>query len=310
MPQVAFAGTPDFAVPCLRSLLAGGCNVSLVLTQPDRPAGRGRSLTRSPVKRAALAHGLEVRQPRRLDSGAVPEDWGVAPDLLVVAAYGLLLPPWLLQWPRLGAVNVHASLLPRWRGAAPIQYAILAGDAETGASIMQMDSGLDTGPVYSRRNVTIEAGETAGMLHDRIARLGAELLVETLPGILYGDLQPEPQDDALATRAPRIEKREGVLDWTRPAVELERRVRAFNPWPVSETCTRGGQRLRIWEAAALEGLPDEPPGSVIRAGPDSIDVATGDGILRIRSLQRPGGRVMGARAFVNAHPLEGESFGD
>ena len=195
MPQVAFAGTPDFAVPCLRSLLAGGCNVPLVLTQPDRPAGRGRSLTRSPVKRAALAHGLDVRQPRRLDSGAVPKDWGAAPDLLVVAAYGLLLPPWLLQWPRLGAVNVHASLLPRWRGAAPIQYAILAGDAETGASIMQMDSGLDTGPVYSRRNVTIEAGETAGMLHDRIARLGAELMVE--------DITRNPQRRIAARTAER-----------------------------------------------------------------------------------------------------------
>ena len=309
MPQVAFAGTPDFAVPCLRWLLASGCKVSLVLTQPDRPAGRGRRVTQSPVKREGLAQGLEVRQPLRLDSGTVPEDWGASPDLLVVAAYGLLLPSWLLDWPRLGAVNVHASLLPRWRGAAPIQYAILAGDAETGASIMKMDAGLDTGPVYSRRKLAIEAAETAGTLHDRIARLGAELLVETLPGILTGALLPEPQDDALATQAPRIEKGEGVLDWTRSAVELERRVRAFNPWPVSETRTMGGERLRIWEAVALEGLPDEPPGSVIRAGPDSIDVATGAGILRIRSLQQPGGRVMGARAYVNAHSLEGESFG-
>ena len=266
-------------------------------------------MTQSPVKREALAHGLDVFQALRLDSRGVPEDWGGTPDLLVVAAYGLLLPPWLLDWPRLGAVNVHASLLPRWRGAAPIQYAILAGDAETGASIMKMDAGLDTGPVYSRRKLTIEAGETAGMLHDRIARLGAELLVETLPGILNGELEPEPQNDALATHAPKIGKSEGVLDWTGSAVELERRVRAFNPWPVSETRTMGGERVRIWEAVAAEGGPDERPGSVIRAGPDSIDVATGAGILRIRSLQRPGGRVMGARAYVNAHPLEGESFG-
>ena len=309
MPQVAFAGTPDFAVLCLRRLLASGCRISLVLTQPDRRAGRGRRMAQSPVKREALAHGLNVRQPLRLDSGGVPKDWGGAPDLLVVAAYGLLLPRWLLDWPRLGAVNVHASLLPRWRGAAPIQYAILAGDAESGASIMKMDVGLDTGPVYSQRKLTIEAGETAGMLHDRIARLGGELLVESLPGILNGELEPEPQDDAQAMHAPRIGKSEGVLDWTRSAVELERRVRAFNPWPVSETRTVGGERVRIWDAVAAEGGPDERPGLVIRAGPDSIDVATGAGILRIRSLQRPGGRVMGARAYVNAHALEGESFG-
>ena len=308
MPQVAFAGTPDFAVPCLRRLLASGCSISLVLTQPDRRAGRGRRLTQSPVKREALAHGLNVCQPLRLDSGCVPEDWGSTPDLLVVSAYGLLLPPWLLAWPRLGAVNVHASLLPRWRGAAPIQYAILAGDAETGASIMKMDAGLDTGPVYSWRKLAIEAGETAGMLHDRIARLGGELLAETLPGILNGELEPETQDSALATYAPRIGKPEAVLDWTWSAVELERRVRAFNPWPVSETRTMGGERVRIWEAVAAEGGADELPGLVLQAA-DSIDVATGAGILRVRSLQRPGGRVMGARAYVNAHPLQGESFG-
>ena len=309
MPQIAFAGTPDFAVPCLRMLLKGGFKVPLVLTQPDRPAGRGRRLTRSPVKREALAHGLRVRQPDRLDGGAVPEDWGGAPDLLVVAAYGLLLPPWLLDWPRLGAVNVHASLLPRWRGAAPVQYAILAGDVETGASIMKMDAGLDTGPVYGRGRLAIGDGETAGMLHDQIARLGAELLLETLPGIMNGELEPEPQDDAKATHARRIRKSEAVLDWSAPAIELERRVRAYNPWPVSETRTVSGKRVRIWEAVGVESRTDERPGSVIRAGADGIDVATGAGILRVRSLQRPGGRVMSAQAFVNAHPLEGESFG-
>ena len=309
MPQIAFAGTPDFAVPCLRLLLASGWEISLVLTQPDRPAGRGRRVTQSPVKRVALEHGLNVRQPRRLDGGAVPKDWGGAPDLLVVAAYGLLIPPWLLAWPRIGAVNVHASLLPRWRGAAPVQYAILAGDADTGASIMKMDAGLDTGPVYRRRRLAIEAGETAGVLHDRLALCGAELLVETLPGILNGVLKAEPQDDALATHAPRIAKSDGVLDWTASALELERRVRAFNPWPVAETRVRNGERVRIWEAVALEGRSREYPGSVIRTGNDGIDVATGAGILRIRSLQRPGGRVMGAGDHVNAHPLEGEAFG-
>ncbi|MCZ0953303.1 MAG: methionyl-tRNA formyltransferase [Rhodospirillaceae bacterium] len=309
MPQIAFAGTPDFAVPCLSLLLASGCEISLVLTQPDRPSGRGRRATRSPVKREALEHGLDVRQPLRLDGIAVPEDWGGAPDLLVVAAYGLLIPHWLLDWPRAGAVNVHASLLPRWRGAAPIQYAILAGDTETGASIMKMDAGLDTGPVYRRRKLAIEAGETAGMLHDRLARCGAELLVETLPGILNGALEAEPQDDALATHAPRIAKSDGVLDWTAPAVELERRVRAFNPWPVAETRIRNGGRVRIWEAVALERLSPERPGAVICTGADGVDVATGAGILRVRSLQRPGGRAMSAADYVNANPLEGETFG-
>ena len=309
MPQIAFAGTPDFAVPCLRRLLASSCEISLVLTRPDRPAGRGRRVTRSPVKREALKHGLNVRQPLRLDGGAVPENWGNTPDLLVVAAYGLLIPPWLLDWPRTGAVNVHASLLPRWRGAAPIQYAILAGDTETGASIMKMDAGLDTGPVYRRRKLAIEAGETAGMLHDRLARTGAELLVETLPGILNGVLKAEPQDGALATHAPRIAKADGVLDWTASAVELERRVRAFNPWPVAETRVRNGERLRIWEAVAVESRSQERPGSVICTGANGIDVATGAGILRIRSLQRPGGRVMSAADHVNAHSLEGETFG-
>ena len=331
MPQIAFAGTPDFAVPSLRLLLASACRLSLVLTRPDRPAGRGRRVTRSPVKREALEHGLNVRQPPRLDSGAVPQDWGDTPDLLVVAAYGLLIPPWLLDWPRFGAVNVHASLLPRWRGAAPVQYAILAGDSETGVSIMRMDAGLDTGPVYARRKLTIEAGETAGRLHDRLARSGAELLVESLPGILNGDLGAEPQDDALATQAPRIAKADGVLDWTASAVDLERRVRAFNPWPVAETRTASGERLRIWEAVAVDDRPTSParrstrrtgagsaafsqprrrrPGSVIRAGADGIDVATGAGILRVRNLQRPGGRVMRAGDYINANTLEGETFG-
>ena len=309
MPQIAFAGTPDFAVFCLRLLVASACRISLVLTQPDRPAGRGRRVTPSPVKREAREHGLKVRQPRRLDSGAVPEDWGNIPDLLVVAAYGLLIPPWLLDWPRFGAVNVHASLLPRWRGASPVQYAILAGDRETGASIMRMDAGLDTGPVYSRRTLAIQAGETAGMLHDRLARLGAELLVETLPGILSGDLVAEPQDNAMATHAPRIAKTDGVLDWSASAVELERRVRAFNPWPVAETRTASGERVRIWEAVATDGRSQAPPGSVIRAGADGIDVATGAGVLRVRSLQRPGGRVMSAGDYVNANSLEGETLG-
>ena len=289
-------------------LLSRGWDVSLVLTQPDRRAGRGQRPAPSEVKREALAHGLTVRQPARLDSAAAPLDWGRAPDLLVVAAYGLLLPPWMLKWPRLGAVNVHASLLPRWRGAAPIQYSILAGDKVTGVSIMKMDAGLDTGPVYAQREVAVEAKESAGMLHDRLARLGGELLLNTLPGIYSGELAPVPQDDARATHAPKIDKSDGVLGWRQTAIELERRVRAFNPWPVSEATTVSGVRLRIWEAIALEGDSGATAGTVVGAGRDGIDVATGAGILRVLSVQPSGGRVMSARAYANAHALEGASF--
>lgn len=295
-------------MPCLRMLLARGWEVPLVLTQPDRPAGRGRRLTPGDVKREALAHGLTVSQPARLGGGGPRGDWGPAPDLLVVVAYGLLVPPWLLNWARLGAVNVHASLLPRWRGAAPIQCAILAGDEVTGVSIMKMDAGLDTGPVFAQRELAVAAGESAGVLNDRLAHLGGELLADTLPGIFSGELAPTPQDDALATRAPKIGKADAVLDWRQTAVELERRVRAFNPWPVSEATTASGIRLRIWEAVALARVSDAVAGTVIGAGSDGIDVATGTGILRILSVQPSGGRVMTAQAFANARPLEGESF--
>ena len=306
-PKVVFAGTPEFAVPCLRVLLSGEWDVSAVLTQPDRPAGRGRRLVQSAVKREALSHGLEVRQPTRLDDGESVADWGSPPDLLIVVAYGLVLPPRLLGWPRLGAINVHASLLPRWRGAAPIQYAILTGDTETGASIMKMDTGLDTGPVYGRRGLAIEATDTAARLHARLAELGAALLADTLPGIIAGDLASTPQDDARATYAPKIKKSDALLDWNQPAIELERRVRAFNPWPVSETSTSDGRRLRIWEAVALEGGGDAA-GAVISAGNDGIDVATAEGTLRILTVQPPGGKAMTAGAFLSAHSLEGASF--
>lgn len=306
--RIVFAGTPDFAVPSLRSLLSSGAEVPLVLTQPDRPAGRGRRLSQSPVKREALAHGIEVYQPTGLGAGALGEYGKTAPDLMVVVAYGLLLPSWLLDWPRLGAINVHASLLPRWRGAAPIQAAILAGDAETGVSIMQMDPGLDTGPVYCRRSLAIGPEENAGRLHDRLAQLGGESLQDSLREILTGALSPVPQDDAGVTYAPKIKKADGLLDWAQSAKELGRRVRAFNPWPVSETVSADGTRIRIWEAVALEEACAQPVGSVVAANKQGIDVATGEGILRILSLQPPGGNVMAAQAYLNAHPLEGRAF--
>lgn len=311
-PRIAFAGTPDFAVPALSAVLATGAEVPLVLTQPDRRAGRGRKLAASPVKSAAEAHGLRVLQPTALSKSAPAEAsseaWGEPPDLMVVVAYGLLLPRWLLEWPRLGAINIHASLLPRWRGAAPIQHAILAGDTETGISIMKMDAGLDTGPVYARKTLAIGPAETGGTLHDRLARLGADLLSATLPGVLGEELSPEPQDAAAATYAPKIHKSDAVADWAQTAMELERRVRAFNPWPVCETSTADGKRVRIWEAEVVSGTPNAPAGSVVSAGREGIDVATGEGVLRILRLQAPSGKAMSAADYLNAHSLLGCSF--
>jgi methionyl-tRNA formyltransferase len=305
---LAFAGTPEFAVASLRALIQAGARIDCVLTQPDRPAGRGRQLKASPVKALALLHDIAVLQPERLDSharAALPEQ---RPKLFVVAAYGLILPPWLLDWPETAAVNVHASLLPRWRGASPIQQAILAGDAETGVSIMRMTRGLDEGPVYSRRATRIAAGETAGELHDRLAALGARVLVETLPAILAGSLTPKPQDSSRASFARRIAKSDALLDWTRTALELERDVRAYNPWPVAEARTDSGERLRIWRAAARSGPGTAVPGTVLAAHADGIDVATADGVLRLTSLQSPGGRAMSAAAWLAGRSTQGLRF--
>jgi len=219
------------------------------------------------------------------------------------------LPQWLLDWPRVAALNVHASLLPRWRGASPIQQAILAGDAESGVSLMRMTRGLDQGPVYARRATAIAARETAGELHDRLARLGAELLLATLPGVLEGTLEPVPQPEAGASYAPRIDKRDARLDWTRPAAELERRIRAYNPWPIAESLSDSGVRLRIWEAAALPDGAGHRPGTVLAGTPAGIDVATGAGILRLTHVQPPGSRVMSAADYLAAHSLAGALLG-
>jgi len=307
--RILFAGTPDFSVPPLKALLEAGHQVVGVYTQPDRPAGRGRKLTPSPVKALALAEGLPVHQPTSLrDAQAQAELQALAPDLMVVVAYGLLLPPAVLATPRLGCVNIHASLLPRWRGAAPIQRAIEAGDDQTGISIMQMDEGLDTGPVYLRKAIPIAADETGGSLHDRLARLGAEALMEALPGIAAGTLTPQPQDDAQATYAAKLTKAEATIDWHQPAQVIERKVRAFNPWPVAQTPYRGAS-LRIWEAQALKTATDQPPGTVVAAERTGVEVATGDGLLRITRLQMPGKRAMDAADFLNAHAMEGVVLG-
>ncbi len=305
--RIAFAGTPDFAVPALRAVVATGARVPLVLTRPDRPAGRGRRLTAPPVKQAALELGLPLGQPATLRA---PTDLplGERPDLMVVVAYGLLLPRKWLDWPRLGCINLHGSLLPRWRGAAPIQRAVLAGDSQTGISVMQMDEGLDTGPVHLARATPIGARETAGELHDRLAALAAETLVEALTGVLHGTSVPTPQDAALATLAPKIAKSEAILDWRDPAVQLERRVRAFNPKPVAEARLSDGRRLRVFEAEAVAAQPRAAAGTIVGVGRAGIEVATGDGVLRLIKVQPPSGRVMDAEAYLAAHSVSGVAF--
>jgi len=308
-PNIAFAGTPEFALPCLRALVASGARIPLVLTQPDRPAGRGRKVTASPVKDFALTLGLRIAQPASLREPARLPGFDERPDLLVVIAYGLLLPPALLEWPRLGCINLHASILPRWRGAAPIQRAVLAGDATTGVSVMQMDSGLDTGAVHLVRSMPIGREDTAGALHDRLAALAAEALSAALPDLLAGRSVATPQQAGLATLAPKIVKAEAALDWHSSALELERKVRAFNPWPVAEAKLVDGRRLRVWQAAVLEpGPPPAGAGQIVAASKAGIDVATGAGILRLQRVQPPSGRVMDVEAYLAAHSLDGAVF--
>lgn len=299
--RLVFAGTPDFAVPCLRACLASGAEVVAAYTQPDRPAGRGRRLAPSPVKQAALAAGIAVEQPETLRDGAARARLAAyAPDLIVVVAYGLILPKSVLAIPRLGCWNVHASLLPRWRGAAPIQRAILAGDAETGVDLMQMEAGLDTGPVLLEKRTAIAADDTGGTLHDRLAALGADVLAEGLSAVLRGEtLAAAPQPAEGVTYAHKLDKAEAKLDWSDSAAALARKVRAFDPWPVAEAEIHG-ERVRLWSAEAVVETTSAAPGTLVATHRDAIDVATGDGLLRIRELQRDGGRRVAVRDWLNA----------
>ena len=309
-PRLVFAGTPEFAVPALHACVQSDCDVVAVYTQPDRPAGRGRKLSPSAVKQAASAAGIEIRQPESLRSPAAREELAdFAPDLMIVVAYGLILSRKLLAIPGHGCWNVHASLLPRWRGAAPIQRAILAGDSESGVGLMQMEAGLDTGPVLLERRTPIGADETGGSLHDRLSMLGAEILAEGLSRLVAGNL-PEAvvQSDTGIEYAHKLDKAEARLDWNSPATVLERKVRAFDPWPVAET-ELAGERLRIWSAKALAAASTEVPGSVIAITAQGLDVACADGVLRILEIQRDGGRRMPVGDWLNARPalIEGIS---
>lgn len=303
--RVVFAGTPDFSVPVLQSILDSGHSVVAVYTQPDRPAGRGRKLRPGPVKRLALQHDLEVFQPLSLkDRNEQQRLAALQPDLMVVVAYGLLLPQAVLNIPRRGCVNLHASLLPRWRGAAPIQRAILAGDAETGVCLMQMEAGLDSGPVLAEVRTPIGAHDTGGSLHDRLSRLAADLLAEHLNDLEAGRLQPQVQDESRVTYAHKLDKAEAGIDWSRDAVALERRVRAFNPWPVAQA-RYDGQSLRVWRATAVDVDTSAVPGTVVAAGRDGIDVACGRGCLRLLEIQLPGGKRLEAADFLNARSVAG-----
>ena len=326
--RLIFAGTPDFAEVALQALLAAGHRPVQVLTQPDRPAGRGQQAQASPVKRTALAAGIEVFQPRSLrDPEAQARIAAVEADLMIVAAYGLILPPAVLAMPRAGCLNIHASLLPRWRGAAPIQRAIDAGDAETGITIMQMDAGLDTGPMLRRAALAIGADESAGSLHDRLAHLGGQEIVAALDDLAQGRLQPTDQPDTGVTYAAKIDKAEAPLDWCWPAPRLADRIRAFDPFPGATAQWIDGRQaaappltLKIWQvepmnsAEALAAMPGDvlhAPGRVVAIGRDDLRVVCGAGtVLRILSLQRPGGRRISAAQFLQGLQLAPETVSE
>ena len=308
--RIAFAGTPQFALPALRALLDSPHRVVGVLTQPDRPAGRGRELRASPIKLLAAERGVPVAQPATLKTpeGLAPlREW--SPDLLVVVAYGLILPAGVLALPRLGCLNIHGSLLPRWRGAAPIQRALLAGDAETGITIMQLDEGLDTGPMLLERRRAIGADDTAGDLHDALSELGATALLEAIDGLVAGTLAGRAQPASGASYAPKIEKSEALIDWNSRAAHIDRQVRAFNPWPMAET-RLAGEPLRILRSRLLQdsGRAGEP-GSLLGLGDDGLRVACGEGVVVLRELQRAGKRPVSARDFANGVRIAGARLG-
>lgn len=310
--RLIFAGTPDFAVPALQALHAAGHEIIAVYTQPDRPAGRGRKLAPSPVKQAALTLGLTLHQPASLKDQATQQMIAnLAPDVMIVVAYGLILPQAVLDIPRHGCMNIHASLLPRWRGAAPIQRAIEAGDTCTGITIMQMEAGLDTGPILLKQETPITEHDHAGPLHDRLAQMGGVAIVEALEALSAGTLSPMAQDEAKSTYAAKLDKAEGLLDFTQPARILAQRIRAFDPWPGTR-CVMNKTSLRILDATARPELRhDKTPGTILEANSKGIQVATAEGVLVITRLQAAGGKALAAADFLNGHQLSiGMRLGD
>ena len=316
--RVVFAGTPEFAAVALKALIDAGFDIPLVLTQPDRPAGRGLALQASPVKQLAQAHGIPVAQPEALRTGGRHAEVAegaqallraTSCDVMVVVAYGLILPQAVLDIPRLGCINIHASLLPRWRGAAPIQRAIEAGDRETGVAIMQMDEGLDTGPVLAVEATPIATDDTAATLHDRLAQMGARLVVDTLHRMKKGQAVAVPQPQEGATYAAKILKDEAALDFSLPSAVLARRINAFNPFPGAAAFFEGVP-VKMWRAEPIDAPTAGRPGEVLAADPQvGVLVACGDGVLRVKELQKPGGKRMAASEFVKGFPLEGGRFG-
>ena len=302
--KIIFAGTPDFAVPALAALIEVGHDVALVLTQPDRPSGRGMKLKFSPVKELALQHQIEVFQPETLkDLDAQSYIEAVKADVMIVAAYGLIIPTNVLQMPRLGCYNIHASLLPRWRGAAPIHRSLLAGDAETGVTIMEVVPALDAGAMILKDVLTIGARDTSQSLHDELAKIGADLMVVAMKQLAEkGSLPATPQDESLVTYAAKLQKSEASIDWSQSADLISRQVRAFNPFPVAHAML-GGEVCRIWMATAVGSAVNETPGKVLDVGA-AIQVACGEGVLSIEELQSPGGKRLKARDFVTGHGLK------
>ena len=306
--KIVFAGTPDFAVPTLQALLDSEHQICGVYTQPDRPAGRGRKLTASPVKALAVSVNLPVFQPENFkQAGALEQLAALEPDLIVVIAYGLILPQAVLDIPKFGSINVHGSLLPRWRGAAPIHRAVMAGDDKTGITIMKVVKKLDAGDMLYKIECPINADSTSSELHDQLAEIGAQGLIQVVNQIEQGTLIAEPQDEALVTYAHKLEKNEAMLDWQKSALELDRQVRGLNAWPVAQTLYKG-EVLRVWRSEVIDGESDLPAGT-ISCQQHALDVATGNGILRLLEVQLPGGKRIAGKDFLNAHQADNLRLG-
>ena len=301
--KIIFAGTPEFAIPALEALLNSTHKIVAVYTRPDRPAGRGRKLTASPVKEFALAHHIApVYQPESLKNETAQEEMRtLQADILVNVAYGMLLPKTILEIPKYGCINIHPSLLPRWRGAAPIQRAILAGDKITGVSIMQMDEGLDTGDIYKQKELPIEDNDTSETLMNKASIVGAKLLLDVIEKIASGSINHTPQTEAETTYAQKLEKEEGKIDWQKSAIEIERAIRAFQPWPIAYT-EINNETIRVWQAAIVNNTNEsKTPGTIINANKNGIDIATGNGTLRLLKIQLPGGKILTPQEFLNSH---------